>query len=200
MKVYLDQSERLRLARKNAGYKSAADASQAMGIESVSYNHHENGTRGLSRVAERYARFFRVSLEWLLTGRGDIKQKNNPARVPLMGTVGAGPAVEPIGDAAWADAADYKDLPDPAETFILKIVGDSAIPKYMPGDYLMVSRAVVLPEQMIGRYCVLDLADGRRVVKKLTRIRGAFVLNSLNADVEEAPMIIGCYEILGTLT
>lgn len=34
---------------------------------------HENGSRGFKlKSAERYARFFRVDLNWLLTGKGSM--------------------------------------------------------------------------------------------------------------------------------
>ncbi len=68
--------ERLKIARERAGYATAADAARAMGIKEVSYYHHENGTNGLSRSGARYAAFFRVSLDWLLTGRGQMQISN----------------------------------------------------------------------------------------------------------------------------
>jgi phage repressor protein C with HTH and peptisase S24 domain len=61
---------RLQLARERAGYTSAIQAANAMGIAYPTYAAHENGMRGFSRTAERYARFFKVSIDWLLTGRG----------------------------------------------------------------------------------------------------------------------------------
>jgi phage repressor protein C with HTH and peptisase S24 domain len=64
---------RLRFAREQAGYASASDAARAMGVEEPTYLGHENGSRGLSRAGARYARFFHVSLDWLIGGRGDYK-------------------------------------------------------------------------------------------------------------------------------
>ncbi len=55
--------QRLRLAREQAGFARASDAARAMGIEEPTYLGHENGSRGLSRAAARYARFFGVSLD-----------------------------------------------------------------------------------------------------------------------------------------
>src|SRR5262249_62064193 len=62
--------QRLRVAREQAGFARASDAARAMGIEEPTYLGHENGSRGLSRSAPRYARFFGVSLDWLIDGRG----------------------------------------------------------------------------------------------------------------------------------
>ena len=56
-------------------YETAVEAAQAMGIPPATYIQHENGTRGSGSLpraaAERYAKFFRVSLDWLLTGKGE---------------------------------------------------------------------------------------------------------------------------------
>jgi hypothetical protein len=65
--------ERLREARIAAGYETAAAAATAMGIRVPTYTHHENGRNSLSRSGPRYASFFRVSLEWLLTGKGSMR-------------------------------------------------------------------------------------------------------------------------------
>ena len=70
----LDQPhQRLRFAREQAGYASASDAARAIGVEEPTYLGHENGSRGLSRAGARYARFFHVSLDWLIGGRGEYR-------------------------------------------------------------------------------------------------------------------------------
>jgi phage repressor protein C with HTH and peptisase S24 domain len=192
--------ERLQEARRAAGYADAASAARAMGLRAETYHTHENGGRGLSRIGERYARFFQVNLEWLLTGRGDMKGRRK-AGVPLYGTVGAGAEVQPIAEAVTDGPLEWIDLPDAKDIFALEITGDSAVPRYRPGEVLLVNRDPVNPDQMINHYCVLDLADGRRCAKRLKKIRGEFWLASENQlfDAEPAPLIIGCYRIVGTL-
>ncbi len=66
-------SDRLREARLAAGYASATEAASAMGKPSPTYLSHENATRGFTREATSYARFFSVRLEWLIDGRGPMK-------------------------------------------------------------------------------------------------------------------------------
>src|SRR5262249_60638662 len=61
--------QRLRVAREQAGFARASDAARAMGIEEPTYLGHENGSRGLSRAAPRYARFFGGSPDRLIAGR-----------------------------------------------------------------------------------------------------------------------------------
>ena len=72
--------QRLRFAREQAGYASASDAARAIGVEEPTYLGHENGSRGLSRAAARYARFFHVSLDWLIGGRGEYKVSGGEAQ------------------------------------------------------------------------------------------------------------------------
>lgn len=80
-------NERLRRARIEAGYKTAADAARALGISGATYNQHENDTRGLGgiprKAAERYAEKFKVSLDWLLTGRGGEAAFHEPSEDEL---------------------------------------------------------------------------------------------------------------------
>lgn len=67
-----DSAERLQSARRKAGYSDATAAARAFGWNINTYRSHENSARGLRRdVAERYAKAFRVSAAWLLTGDGD---------------------------------------------------------------------------------------------------------------------------------
>jgi transcriptional regulator with XRE-family HTH domain len=67
-------NERLRILRLKR-YESASEAAQAIGVSPSTYIQHENGIRGSGslprKAAERYATFFKVSLDWLLTGRGE---------------------------------------------------------------------------------------------------------------------------------
>lgn len=68
-----ERGGRLREARKKRPYATADAAADALGISRDTYRQHENGTRGFKRQAERYATFFRVSLDWLWTGRGEMQ-------------------------------------------------------------------------------------------------------------------------------
>jgi phage repressor protein C with HTH and peptisase S24 domain len=86
--------QRLRFAREQAGFARASDAARAIGVGEPTYLGHENGSRGLSRAAPRYARFFRVSLDWLIDGRGDFRLAGGEARFATT--------LHPTADAAAA--------------------------------------------------------------------------------------------------
>jgi phage repressor protein C with HTH and peptisase S24 domain len=63
----MTQAERLRQAREEAGYVSAAAAAREFGWNEGSYRHHENGTRGFdAEQASVYAMSYEVSAPWLL--------------------------------------------------------------------------------------------------------------------------------------
>lgn len=68
----MEMSDRLKRAREAAGFTTAAEAADALGISKFTYAQHENGIRGFKRDrADQYARKFKVSVEWLLYGRGE---------------------------------------------------------------------------------------------------------------------------------
>ncbi len=69
----MDMHDRLRSARIHAGYGKASDASRAFGWNRNTYASNENGNRAFGReAAEKYAKAYKVSLEWLLTGKGEM--------------------------------------------------------------------------------------------------------------------------------
>lgn len=65
-----EPAKRLEQARIARGFKEAKAAATYFGWKYDSYAQHENGTRGITRAASRYAKAYRVSEGWLLTGEG----------------------------------------------------------------------------------------------------------------------------------
>lgn len=65
-----DIAERLKIARERAGFATATDAAEALNMPKQTYYAHENGNRvPKHEVLQKYARRYRVSAEWLLTGK-----------------------------------------------------------------------------------------------------------------------------------
>jgi hypothetical protein len=64
--------KRLRQAREQAGYITASEAARALRMNVSTYINHEGGERDFYERMPVYARFFRVKLEWLMTGRGTM--------------------------------------------------------------------------------------------------------------------------------
>ncbi len=73
-KTLKNRNERLTWARIQRNFDDATSAARELGMKPPTYLAHENGSRGfpVDRVL-RYATFFRVDPNWLLTGNGDPK-------------------------------------------------------------------------------------------------------------------------------
>ena len=111
-----------------AGYDNPTDAARAMNIPEPTYLGHENGSRGFKAKADRYARFFRVDLEWLLTGRGSPKGPTTEAlSVPLISWVSAGNMRTPddVEETDVARRLRVADLDPEGEWVALRVDGTS---------------------------------------------------------------------------
>lgn len=178
--------ERLQKARAEAGYATAADAAEALGANPATYWGHENGSRGIGRAAQRYAAFFRVSLDWLLTGKGTPRRAQpaptgqSQVMVPLVGYVGAGAATHFFSqDSGHLDEVPAFDGASEA-TVAVEIRGDSLgsfFDRWLV-YYDDVRRPVT--SDLINKLCVVGLDDGRILIKKIQRskARGLFHLLS----------------------
>lgn len=149
LRLMSDLSHRLVQARRDAGYESARQAADALGISYGTYSTHENGSRGVpAGRAEVYARKFKVSLEWLLTGHGEMRGNR---LAPMAGEVEGLPILGRVQAGYWRDvtlsdsetperlavAADPR-FPD-ARQYALRVVGDSmdrADPPLIDGSYV----------------------------------------------------------------
>jgi hypothetical protein len=69
----MDLHERLVAARKQAGYETAVEAAEAVGVPYGTYSGHENGSSGFrADKGEIYARRFKVRFEWLMREIGPM--------------------------------------------------------------------------------------------------------------------------------
>jgi SOS-response transcriptional repressor LexA len=138
-------NERLIIAREKAGYATAADAARALHVNLQTYYSHESGASGLrAPVAEKYARKFKVSLTWLLTGQGEISPNGaepyeiEVAGLPLLGTIQAGHWLETTDAIEGANKEMVPVVKDPrfphAKQYALRVVGDSMDLDYPDGS------------------------------------------------------------------
>jgi len=190
--------ERLKLAREKAGYDSAEDAAKAMGVKPPTYHHHENGTNGLSRAGARYARFYRINLEWLLTGRGPMKLSDREA-IPVNGDVRAGQKVKL--EAAAKQEQDFILLPGDGKLGALKVTGDSMYPRFYEGEYILYNSQPVPPTQLLNQYAIVQTLNGETFIKILREGRSPshFTLESHNhAPIRDVELLCA-YEFVGVL-
>lgn len=159
----MSMHDRLRKARIAAGYGDATSAARAFGWNENTYRSNENGARPFGREATiRYSRAFKVSLEWLATGRGPMKAARRG--VEVIGYVGAGAAVFPLESGAIEEIEPPFDVPDGA--FSMRVRGDSMYPAYRDGGYV-VARPVADPADALYARVIVTLPDGSRYVKEM---------------------------------
>lgn len=159
-------ARRLREARAKRGFATAMDAARFFGWNYSTYHLHELGTRGIKpAVASIYAKALRTTASWILTGEGtgDL--------VPVVGLAGAGPdgaVLFSLGDGNLGDA------PSPPirsrATVAVEVRGNSMRGIAEDGWFVYYDDRHEPPTaQMIGRLCVVGLADSRVLVKFLHR-------------------------------
>jgi hypothetical protein len=188
--------ERLRAAREAAGYDTATLAASAMGLPVATYTHHENGTNGLSRSGERYAKFFRVNLDWLLQGRGPMRGAAGMA-IPVTGYAEAGKIHINTLPQDLKDVPDVVEFPsgDDLSAFIVR--GDSQMPRISAGEIVVYRNTPRQPAEVLGRLVLAQTLDGQTLVKTVSPSTkpNKWRLDSPNAAAIETE-ILGCWEVV----
>lgn len=196
-----DANDRLKQARIRAGYKSAPQAARKLGVKPSTYASHENGqTSPPPNAVKRYARAFKASAAWILTGEGSIEAKNV---VPLMGYIGAGGDIDPEFEQVPENGLEEIELPINVgiDAIAFEVKGTSMKPRYDAGALVICTKSGRDPESLIGVEVALRTSDNRRYLKTLRsgRRRGLFTLDSFNADPITDVHIVWVGEILATI-
>lgn len=173
------QGARLKLARKQAGYKSGREAALERGWPESSYRSHENGTRTMGDDdADRYAAAYRalgvkVTARDILFPDMDAPDITAESRtVPIMGYVGAGAEIDPDFEQVPPEGLSNVDplLPLPADMIGFEVVGDSMTPRYDEGDVIICYGDQRRPiEAFYGEEAAVRTAEGRRYLKRIAR-------------------------------
>lgn len=180
-------SERLKWARKRAGYDRATEAARGFGWTISTYLGHENGDRALTlEAAKRYARSLKVRWEWLLEGEGAPTLKNV---VGIKGRIGAG--AEILVDAEQIPHEGLSEIevpfPVPDGAVALEVEGNSMYPRYDPGDVIICTEYNVPADEISGQEAAVMTEDGRRFLKRVLPVGG----DRFDLESHNAPMIRG---------
>lgn len=179
------KADRLRQARKRAGYGTAQEAADAFGWKVAGYRHHENGTRSFGAdAAQSYARAFRVKAGWLLgIETVDYSQPVNHEtkdKLIVRGSVAAGVWRESSEEGSVLEI-DTPSYVQNAERFGVTVEGYSMDLVYEPGsilDCISIFTNGVEPET--GDHVIVERvnADGLRemTVKEFVSRDGKFYI------------------------
>ncbi|MDP1642050.1 MAG: S24 family peptidase [Phenylobacterium sp.] len=167
-----DRSDRLRQARLDAGYETAAAAAEAFGWNRNTYASNENGNAPFSyRKAKDYAAAFGVSAEWLYDAAGPVRASALAGYVPILGRVGANPEGIVLF-ATGQDAGDLAPIPPGGtdKAAALRVVGHSMRGLADDGAliYFEDQRTPPTPD-MLGHVVVVEIDTDEVLVKRLLR-------------------------------
>jgi hypothetical protein len=198
----VQQGNRLRLAREHAGYVSGRMAAERLGWKHATYAAHESGMRGIpAKVAEKYAREFRVHPDFLLFGTRPPDWWSGDSIVTATGLPTRSlkyfqtNEVEPIvaylngGDPLAGQFAFRDDGSLPPRTFALLVRSSEMQPRvpvagefeFAPGDTV-----IAAPAEHVTPGHVVVLRVGSEARPYLRRVRqtapGQLEFTALNPD------------------
>lgn len=166
---------RLKMARKQAGFSSAREAAERFGWNVTTYQHHENGTRGIGRAATRYARAYGVPASWLQFGQGAEGARPESSVLPFD-LVRDGPKQPAHQLISIARAMGHG-----AGRGVWRVANDSMVSAgYLSGDYILVD---------LGRGPVAE--DGDTVLIALNDLHIGHAINSLAHYAPPFAIVLG---------
>lgn len=125
-----------------------------------------------------------VAVKSFLASRGEkAGDEGHIPSVPLIGAVGAGAVILPLDNGDSPLEYVEPALKVPAGTVCVLVKGDSMYPRYFDGEIIYYRSEPHNPGSVLGRECVVKLADGRMLIKILRKgsAPGLFTLQSWNA-------------------
>jgi transcriptional regulator with XRE-family HTH domain len=174
----------LKTARKAAGLSQAALA-KTVGVAQQLIGQLERGEVRTTKLIFRIAEALGVSASSL---DNEIPVQSSSRRsIPVVGYVGAGAEVLAIDDHEKGGGLDEIDPPFQGlspSTVAVRVRGNSMSPTFRDGEILLYDRQDNGDlTHLIGKDCVVSLADGRKFVKQIRRTPlGEWFLYSVNSD------------------
>ena len=173
-----DRAARLKIARQNAGFSTAAAAAAKFRWNRNTYASNENGNASYSYArAKEYAEAFGVRSNWLYDGADatdtDVAQpsRSDPILVPVIGRVGAD-SEGVVLFATGQEAGDLAPLPPggTSRAVAVRIMGHSMRGVADDGGliYFEDQRTPPTPD-MLGHVVVVETDTDEVLVKRLLR-------------------------------
>ena len=142
-------------------------------------------------VIEKLARVLDTSPEYLYFGRSPQR-----SAVPVAGRIGALGLLEAQGDGP----EELLTLRD-EQLLAFRIGDDSMAPVFRPGQIALVGTLEVAASEQVGRDALVELADGRTLLRRLAPSAGLdrFDLAAYNAPTLIGAAVLAARPVLGTL-
>jgi transcriptional regulator with XRE-family HTH domain len=166
------RAQRLRQARVDRGYETAAAAADAHGWSRNTYASNENGNAPFSyRRAKEYAAAFGVSAEWLYDAAIPARGAAAAGFVSVIGRVGANPEGSVLF-ALGQDPAELAPIPPGGteQARALRVVGHSMRGVADDGALIYFEHQQTPPTpDMLGHVVVVETDTDEVLVKRLMR-------------------------------
>lgn len=175
----------IRAIRRRKGLSLEAVA-ERMGTSAQQLSRLERGQRPLTEEwARKAAKAMEADFFEVFGNAGDTRKT-----VPVVGYVADGAVVREFDRVGELDRVPAP--PDADEPVAVVVVGNAMWPAFVDGDLLFYEpEKVPPPSLLIGRECVVQTADGRRMVRRLFRSPepNRFRLASYNAPDEDGVVV-----------
>lgn len=187
----------LKRIRERSGL-SMADVAKAVGFRGASsYQRYEDSGLFTKKyipldLAEKLARVLAgrgippIERDEIMTLAGSAAARPIPRMIQVVGYVGAGAEVFSIDDHAKGAGLEEVECPWDGlapSTVAVRVRGDSMAPAYYDGDLIFYEQNHTDIVHLLGKECVVALADGRKFIKTLRRTQsGQWYLHSHNAE------------------
>ena len=174
----------LRSLRKAKGY-TQEELAKLLGVAPSTISMYERGDRSPdAEMMLQFSSFFAVSMDHLY---GNLP--SSPVRVPVYGSVAAGIPLEAI-----EDIEDYEEITEEmaksGRFAALKIKGSSMLPRFTPGDVVIVK---LQDDVESGDIAIVIVNGDEATCKKIKKTPEGVLLISTNPDYE--PMFYSNSEI-----
>lgn len=177
-------SDILKQLRKRK-HMSQIELSTTLGVSRSAISMYESGERMPDyEMMKKISEIFSVSMDYLYG-----QQNTNPTRIPVYGSVAAGIPLEAI-----QDIEDYEEITEDmarsGEYAALKIKGNSMLPRFTPGDVVIVK---LQDDVDNGDIAIVMVNGDEATCKKIKKTPEGIMLISTNPDYE--PMFYSNQEI-----
>lgn len=172
-------SSRLKALRKERELR-AEDVAKAMGVSLSTYRRWEAGSNSPHNKIEELAKFFNVSIDFLMRGvESEADKQRNIIKVPVLGRVAAGIPIEAI-----QEVEDWEEMYKPAigddTYFALRIKGASMEPRLREGDIVIVKKTNYFES---GDVCIVLVNGNEATVKVVQKQADGLTLIGYNTSV-----------------